>query len=69
MNITERYKYQIGNHDNDLDFTTESEIDKLIIARNKSRMILEKRNFDDFTMATAKTITQEVEKQISKIFK
>ena len=36
MNITERYKYQIGNHDNDLDFTTESEIDKLIIARNKT---------------------------------
>ena len=69
LNITDRYKYQSGKYDNNLGFTAENEIDKLIIARNRNRIIVDQRNFDNFTKATAKTITQEVEKQISQVFK
>ena len=69
LNITDRYKYQKGKCDNNLDFTAENEYDNLIIAINRNRIIIDQRNFDNFTKATAKTITQEVEKQISQAFK
>ena len=69
LNITDRYKYQKGKCDNKLDFTAENEYDNLIIAINRNRIIIDQRNFDNFTKATAKTITQEVEKQILQAFK